>query len=414
MLDQRHLRVSSVLGGSSLISMSSAGDLNPSSPPRIKPPPIIHLKSKSTPEDKWQTHFESLGGPPPLFIPPLIISSVPSNCSLLKSDLQDLATFSQRWGGIILTSRRAVQQVGNALAGIRSSTGHDNYYEHRGVSLTVFVVGPATEAAISSLISQYSLPWTVEGGETGNSAALAENILSHYSTLDTRTPSDSTPTQTSTGFIDPPAPLQVDGTQRKPLLYLVGETHDASFTEKLRSAEPPIPVTELVVYASVEDEGFDSKLRRAVNGYAKLIKAEGGSLPELEAGEEGETWVRAAPSTSVSVPECTKREGTDLWVIAWAPSGISMMLRALGWLEPSGRGNSQDISSCAATERSLHAAYDPALRREQARALGVSIRCAAIGPKTAHVAMEKHGFEFDCVAAKPTVEALWEGIRLSI
>ena len=329
--------------------------MSASSSSSLTPPPLILLKhpSPSEAEDRYTTFFASQhpSAPQSIFVPPLDSALVTSSIENIRAQLRNRRNFFRHYGGLVLTSQRAVEALGQALDEDKDSQEElksaMREKEKSASVFEVFVVGPATGSAVTALLEKYGFPATVRGQDTGNSANLSGYILSNYTAVHDST-SASAPGD------------------RKALLYLVGETHDPAFTGALRFGG--LIVDELVVYATRQREDFAKELHAALKNF---------------------------PSN----PTESGKQNHDPWIVAFAPTGCAAMLRALGWLRA---GSSYaDVPVYR---------YAPATRHEQDEKRGFQLRCAAIGPKTRSFAWREFNMEFDAVAEKPTPEGLWEAI----
>jgi uroporphyrinogen-III synthase len=199
--------------------------------------PIHLLKTKSTPIDRYEEYFNSIGDGcySPGFIPVLkhqfIDSALDQIQSLLSS--RGLLSGSQRqYGGVIFTSQRAAEAFINVFRGIDEAS---NLIDERTV---LYVVGPATKNALTNL----GLPCPLLGEETGNGEALAAFILDDYNT---RWP----------GHGDKPG-----------LLFLTGEKHRDVIPKTLQAESLPCTrrarVDELEVYKTIEHPGFEEACRQ--------------------------------------------------------------------------------------------------------------------------------------------------------
>jgi uroporphyrinogen-III synthase len=211
--------------------------------------PVILLKTKSTPVDRYQEHFESLGHGmySPIFIPVLQHQMI--NSSLREiSDLISTGAFhssiTRKYGGIIFTSQRAVEAFTHITKQL------DNVNKLIDEKTVLYVVGPATARAVAAL----GLQCPLLGEETGNGDALAAFILDDYN-------------------------ARWSNSQLKPsLLFLVGEQRRDIIPRTLQAdtltAEQRISVNEIEVYKTAEHPDFEESFRQ-----------------EWSKGEKGEQWV---------------------------------------------------------------------------------------------------------------------------
>jgi uroporphyrinogen-III synthase len=198
--------------------------------------PVILLKTKSSPSDKYQEYFETLGNGAyhPIFIP-VLEHQIQEDVLEQISDLIVNRSFNnegvRRYGGIIFTSQRAVEAftlLANRLASIGELIDETTVF---------YVVGPATARAVKAI----GLHCPVLGEETGNGDTLAEFILTDYNTRWT-TP-ESKPS----------------------LLFLVGEQRRDIIPKTLQSGsispEQRIKVDEIEVYKTTEHPRFEAEFR---------------------------------------------------------------------------------------------------------------------------------------------------------
>ncbi|KAI4139052.1 MAG: hypothetical protein LQ340_008028, partial [Diploschistes diacapsis] len=247
----------------------------PSSPAPAPPPstsiPVFLLKSPSQPQDSYHDVLSSHADPifRPHFLPVLTHVFSATALSSLSSLFSSPESFFARYDGLILTSQRAVQALGEALqtkregaaekeqgAGSGRGKGQRRAVPHTGTDATgprnpiVYVVGPATAAAARALLSPPFPELTILGSETGSGAALASYILAARR---------SSPDNNEA----PPPPAK-----KKPLLFLVGEQRRDVIPKTLQSAslsaEERIPVEERVVYESSTRTQFEGDFARAL------------------------------------------------------------------------------------------------------------------------------------------------------
>ncbi|EMC96011.1 hypothetical protein BAUCODRAFT_513759 [Baudoinia panamericana UAMH 10762] len=306
--------------------------------------PVYLLKTKSSPSDSYEEHFEQLnnGRYRPLFMPVLehmfrddalrTLRRSAERYAFAGGSAADEAKLrkatnnpAKKYGGIIFTSQRAVDAFGSVTARLDPSKLGALFDKQ----MPLYVVGPATARGVTSM----GLPCPVLGEETGNGEALADFILQHRKTL----------SQDVTHLNGKPLPL----------LFLVGEQRRDIIprtlqSERLSEAERT-PVLELVVYETGEMATFEEDFTRLL---------------------------RSAKKAHVK----------EQWVVVFSPQGCEAMLMALGWLdEKSGK-------------------YSEA--RREALAGPMTTRIATIGPTTRDYLIQEFGFAPDVCAAKPSPEGV--------
>ncbi|MCJ1287238.1 hypothetical protein MMC26_006586 [Xylographa opegraphella] len=331
----------------------------PSSPP--PPPLLLLLKTRNTPTDAYATYFSTAPLPltrlQPIFIPVLQYTIHAASLAHLRA-LLSLPAHAFPYGGLICTSQRAVEALGQVLDELSpAAAGEDSPPSHEesgtiksqnptppptahSLAIPLYTVGPATARALSALQQRHLPRSSVHGDDTGNGAKLAAHILTHYAV----TP----PTATSTSPVAPAALTTSNGVgldaARAPLLFLVGEQRRDVIPATLgaRGLEPGrrVRVEELEVYATRVVEGF---------------------------GASFEGWLGG--------------EGRGpVWVAVFSPAGCAEMVKVL-------RG----------TERVRGAG-------------GREVYVASIGPTTRDYLLEEFGFRVDVCAERPSPEGLAEGI----
>ncbi|KAL8794149.1 MAG: hypothetical protein Q9195_003334 [Heterodermia aff. obscurata] len=268
------------------------------------PIPIIFLKSPSQPPET--DSYTRLFSPPtytPIHIPVLTHTLNTGPLLPLLSHPSSLPC-----SGLIFTSQRAVSAFSLALSQLPSFAPPD---------WTIYAVGPATTKAIKRC-----LPTDVVGEEAGTGEALAQIILEDYN-----------------GREGP--------RERKPLLFLTGETHRDVIPRMLSSDTLPpeqrIEVVEMVVYSTSALSSFESSFEEM------LEQTEGASVR---------------------------------WVVVFSATGGEAMLKALGWLDGEWKGSGERKTFVA-----------------------------SIGPTTRDWLRQGFGFEVDVCARKPSAEGLREGVE---
>jgi len=370
--------------------------------------PVLLLKTKSTPHDGYEEYFAASEQFSPQFVPVLEHSYNAKNLQKLKTLLTNskyenddknygvLQDSDTRYGGIIFTSQRAVeaftqvvQEVGSSttfphqpafhppsqtLPLCRSAT-HTHTHTHTHIqsdqspptahpltdlSLPLYVVGPATSRALTSLRNTHLPTCTIHGALTGNGENLATFILTHYNSLHPPPPPQTTTSpdqgQDSQDDVNPNNP------KRKPrLLFLVGEQRRDIIPKTLTSPTLPpetrIGVDEMVIYETGVMSTFPSAFTAVV--------AENSSTPLL-------------------------------WVVVFSPTGCEAMLRALGFL-----------SDTPHTERGRDC--EKVGKGEGRTRKGVFV--ATIGPTTREFLGREFGFEVDVCAEMPSPEGVGKGMR---
>ncbi|KAJ6016061.1 Tetrapyrrole biosynthesis uroporphyrinogen III synthase [Penicillium herquei] len=263
--------------------------------------PILLLKTRSSPNDSYDDFFNAKNYIPS-FIPVLEHRFNKTNLSQVRNlfvsgaftpnsnanTTENTNEDTQRYGGMIFTSQRAVE-------------GFANMIEQDGLpldpkstsSLILYTVGPATARSLTTLRDAHLPGATIYGADAGTGENLAHMILEHYNTIYTSSSSTS---------ISKPA-----------LLFLVGEQRRDIIPKTLMSDTLPlqerITVEEIVVYETGEMDSFEKDFQESVQKY------------ENEGQEE-------------------------IWVVVFSPSGCEAMLRVLGlgpFASDKGDGNERKI-----------------------------------------------------------------------
>lgn len=175
---------------------------------------VVLLKTKSTPSDPYEHAFEQRGLTP-LFVP--VLSHAIVNEDVLLAKLQSIDDFS----GMIITSQRSVEAVGEAVQSLNSAQ------VDRLLQMPVYTVGPATCQAITNIGFT-----NVLGSESGNGDALATYILDRR------------------------------GEEAKPLFFIVGDKRRDIITKRMAAAQ--VALEELVVYETVTASSFPADFEAAV------------------------------------------------------------------------------------------------------------------------------------------------------
>ncbi|KAF3931833.1 hypothetical protein ABW19_dt0202451 [Dactylella cylindrospora] len=224
-----------------------------------KPTPILLLKTKSSPKDPYEELFSSSGDFKPIFVPVLqhryiqqdevkgyILQNEVANAQAIRYGEES----TSRFGGLIITSQRAVEALAAVLEDLKESNP-DAVATFLSQTL-IYVVGPATRNALVNL--GFSA-MNVVGEESGNGASLADYIIDDYNST-------------------------------KDLLFLVGETHGTVIPHRLRDKEPRVDVEELVVYKTGTRDEFEAEFRSVLSG----LDEETAKEEEVE-GQVEERWV---------------------------------------------------------------------------------------------------------------------------
>ncbi|KAF8544967.1 tetrapyrrole biosynthesis, uroporphyrinogen III synthase [Trichophaea hybrida] len=258
-----------------------------------KPLPIILLKTKSTPIDPYHDHFSTHP-----FSYPNAVQSTPIFVPILKHQnvnleyLEELVTRGRnsssnaseqgKYAGIIITSQRAVEAFGTVLEKLGALEETRAFL----ADTTVYVVGPATSAAVVALGFKEE---NVRGKHCGNGAVLAEFILEDYNST-----------------------VPEDG-RRLPLLFLNNEKRGDIIPNIFNGApeERRVQLKELVVYETRVVEEFPDEFRKvmeATKGATRWVVAFSPTGADaawdlLKDGIEAETddgrtyWASIGPTT---------------------------------------------------------------------------------------------------------------------
>lgn len=364
-----------------------------SSSPTPPPIPIILLKTPSTPTDAYKTYFTTPSAPsttsPPKFNPVFLPLLQHTLLAPALSHLHTLLTspppspFPQKYGGIILTSQRAVE----ALDSVLSSTPQD-LETVRDLAIPLYTVGPATHRALQVLQEKHLPRCGIEGQETGSGEKLAEYILQHYSHFPA-TPGESRGTE---------AAQDAGPRQRLPLLFLVGETRPDVIPTALSAASLPaarrVRVDELVVYATRLRPDFTEELSRTLCRCGGEGAGEPGDVAVRGDGRQGGVWgeggKRVEGEGDMGGVE-KEQEGAEhvgrvrpIWIVVFSPAGCGELVQVL----QAGRG------------------------KEGGKQEGKRVFVATIGPTTRDVLLQEHGWEVDVCAERPSPEGLGEGIMM--
>ncbi|KAF5647446.1 uroporphyrinogen-III synthase [Fusarium sp. NRRL 52700] len=247
--------------------------------------PVLLLKTRSSPGDSYEDFFSESNingsGFAPQFVPVLLHQFHSDGMNEVAALLRDRRIGNQEhheYGGLIFTSQRAVEAfvklVKDGNADDTPSPVDESSWPHLQ-NIPVYSVGPATTRALSAV--PQNPPLQVFGSHTGNGAALAPFILTHYY-----------------GWYRDQKRATLP-----PILFLVGETRRDIIPKTLQDGTLPdeerIRVTETVVYGTGVMESFPVDLRRVL----------------------GET-----------------RNDPMRWIVVFSPTGCDSMLRVMGILDP--------------------------------------------------------------------------------
>ncbi|KAK6524171.1 hypothetical protein TWF694_005831 [Orbilia ellipsospora] len=256
--------------------------------------PVLLLKTKSSPTDPYDTLFSSTGEYDPIFIP--VLQHHPVNDDIVRSYILDGAISStprndssssssegSKFGGLIITSQRAVEALGTLLDELKQS--HETLISTFLSTTIIYVVGPATRKALANL--GFSLD-NILGSDSGNGLALADFIISEYN-------SD------------------------KDLLFLTGETHSTTIPsripEKLKELKNiEMKVEEVVVYKTGVMEEFEDEFRGWLDKLDQTPAAQTTNQPSRDEGTQNEG----------------EEEGKEeRWIVVFSPTGTEAALKVL-------------------------------------------------------------------------------------
>ncbi|KAK5099486.1 hypothetical protein LTR70_002387 [Exophiala xenobiotica] len=364
--------------------------------------PILLLKTRSQPDDTYEEHFS---GPKPAGVDASIIHSFsPAFVPVLEhtpnaralshlGNLLRTGELKRRYGGMIYTSQRAVEAWAEVVHAVENDPTSqrpsqrpqndppDPFADMELLTpFPIYVVGPATERALTTLTSQSTavphspfnrLNPSIYGAHTGNGANLAAYILRHYEQLQRE--------HHFTYFEAPRLPfipllgmssqnygrkrLEKDDPRlkKKPLLFLVGEVRRDVIPRTLAAAEDRIEVEEVEVYAT-----------RVMSMFQREFE---GTCRRLDEKEKDRVRV----------------------VVVFSPQGSDIMLRGIGYLDENARP----------TERARKRWWqDGGAANGHARWVVVTI-----GPTTRDYLRDRCGIEPDASAEKPSPEGLRKEIE---
>ncbi|GAB7344419.1 hypothetical protein MBLNU457_2269t3 [Dothideomycetes sp. NU457] len=216
--------------------------------------PVYLLKTKSLPADGYEEYFSTIefGLFKPTFVPVLEHQFRKTSIDWLYSttkaggfSLSSNATTSDRFGGIIFTSQRAVEAFTQIVQFLDPSERNTLL----SPDFVLYAVGPATAKGLRSL----HLACPILGEETGNGEALAAFMLEDYNKRHPRG-------------------------EKLPLLFLVGEQRRDIIPKTLQSSdlsdERRIKVVESTVYETGEMQSFRSDFSAILSENEKSGRAE--------------------------------------------------------------------------------------------------------------------------------------------
>ncbi|PLN77316.1 tetrapyrrole biosynthesis, uroporphyrinogen III synthase [Aspergillus taichungensis] len=335
-------------------------------------PPILLLKTRSSPKDTYAEYF-SARGYNPAFVPVLEHRFRGESLSRLRGlleggrfttagDYKNNGTGNggeDKYGGLIFTSQRAVEAFGAVLEGVEETTLASSFSpppnpnstsNNPAHSLPIYTVGPATSRAVSALKDTYLPNASVHGEHSGTGDVLAGYILEHYNGLYRNNHQGNH--------------QEGKNTDKPPLLFLVGEQRRDIIPKTLTGGDTPaetrIGVEEMVVYETGVMGSFEDDFTRAVAG--------------------GEEWLSLRKASGLD--NADERE-KSVWVVVFSPTGCDAMIRVL------------DLGTTGESGR----------RRKE----GFFI--ATIGPTTRDHLWNKYGVEADVCAERPSEEGVYEGIE---
>lgn len=372
--------------------------------------PVYLLKTRSQPDDGYEEYFSTLSTSngnaiatsdptsrfEPRFVPVLEHQQNTANLNRLEELLRS-RRLTEQYGGLIFTSQRAVEGFSDVVRRLDGEARRNEQQaratpttEQISPSLTtpfpLYVVGPATAHTLSTLLPSPTLDALhpcIVGAHTGNGAALAQFILSHYNGIHANLLFEyyEAPRLPFIPLVGPASGqyarqrLEKDDARlrKKGLLFLVGEVRrdiipktlmDEGLRSKSDERDGRIPVDEWEVYSTVVREKFESEFRGLVGGFGSEQKQH---------------------SESPGV------------VVVFSPQGCEAMLRVLDFLGPDGRAK-EDVRR----DRWRNPKNGSKARRYVV---------ATIGPTTRDHLMDTFGFEPDVCASKPSAEGIAEGVK---
>ena len=347
---------------------SSATSMTDSAPPSV-PTPLLHPKTRSTPHDPYAANF----APPeyaPTFLPVLTHRTNPDALAALTALLLPPSPASAPlagYGGFVVTSQRAVEVLASAIEQAAASSGDKEAVRRSWAQSdkVVYVVGPATGAAVERAVAAHFPCWRVEGQDCGHGEALAEYIVVHYNVSATND-DGALPAAIKRGTVP-----EEEHVTRAPLLFVAGETRRDTVPARLMAAEVPAPrrvrVDEVACYGTADRPEFPTECAAAL----RAVRAR-----RRRNGDEGEDLEVETANPLV-------------WIVVFSPAHCGSVLDALGWAK--GEKEKRGISE------------------EERKKAGV--RIASIGPTTREFLRAGWGFEVDVCAEKPSSEGVRKGIE---
>ncbi|PWY64912.1 tetrapyrrole biosynthesis, uroporphyrinogen III synthase, partial [Aspergillus eucalypticola CBS 122712] len=245
----------------------------------INKPPIILLKTKSTPHDNYSDYFHHpTSNYTPTFIPVL---SHNFHTERLRS-IRELFTSGQllpsqkkndrKYGGLIFTSQRAVEGFGRVLAELDDDSSALNTLKTSSQNLPIYTVGPATSRSLTTIVDRYLPHASIHGADTGNGEALAKYILEHYNSLYTTTTTTTTTTTSNPNVGED----DVYNKHKPPLLFLVGEQRRDIIPRTLMNPDLPpgeyVGVDEVIVYETGVMEGFEESFKGVIEREREVMR----------------------------------------------------------------------------------------------------------------------------------------------
>ncbi|KAF2273949.1 tetrapyrrole biosynthesis, uroporphyrinogen III synthase [Westerdykella ornata] len=244
--------------------------------------PILLLKTRSTPTDRYEDYFAADFDP--IFLPVLEHHGKEDALARVRQEITEGAFLHEskqglnKYGAIIFTSQRAVEAFAKIIEDLRKEGKPVD--ELLPETLPLYVVGPATARGLRAI----GLQCPILGEACGNGEALAAFMLKHYNDV-------------------------YNGPSKPPLLFLVGDKRRDIIPKTLQS----------------EDLGPERRCR----------------IDELVVYETGEMLPFKDNFSSI-VQENIKRGKPTQWVVVFSPTGCKAMLEGLGVLdEQTGRVNSE-------------------------------------------------------------------------
>ncbi|KIW28184.1 uncharacterized protein PV07_07866 [Cladophialophora immunda] len=423
-------------------------------PPTI---PVLLLKTRSQPHDAYEEYFaascsatiittttaQSTDPPHPVFVPefvPVLDHRANTENLGVLEELLKRGRLSERYGGMIFTSQRAVEAWADVVKRVergaeRRQPGGEDDEQQGGVSASrpdlglgvtrtsntttdhdvdgtsppaagplldddfafpLYTVGPATSRALNTLVAESaalapsSSPFSrlrpaVLGAHTGTGDKLAQYILTHYNGLHARrlyTFYDA-PRLPFTPVMGP-TPGQRMGRddarlRKKPLLFLVGEQRRDVIPKTLADREGRLAPEERIPVDELEV-------------YTTVVM------------ESFQDDFRRRIATAAAAPASSKEEGGAnglvVVVVVFSPQGCEAMLRSLDYIDQ-GR---------ALTDRARNRWADRVEDHDATATPAQRYVIVTIGPTTRDHLRDKYGFDPDVCAARPSPEGVGTGL----